>query len=628
MRTFILILTIIPLLLQGQHTCGTSSPTEAEKRDMRVALQMLQSMKVLNTGTTCVPIAIHDVLDGSNGGAVNRLALNRAIANLNHYFLDAGIEFYVCSISTLNSAVFFDHDKTTEQALLLSTKLPATNAMNLYLVNSVNTSSGLVAGYAAYPYNSVNSTVSVIDKGVLDFYPNGTVVHEYGHHFNLFHTHEGTSNGNADPAAENVPRSGINANCNTKGDELCDTPADPEGTYDFNSCTYTGITTDINGVPYAPDIDNIMSYYPDECGGKFTSNQLSRMASALTVRQGHSAYTLSCGATAVSAATGLSAIQNGNQVDLTWVDNANNEFGYLIERSETSNNSGFRCLKNGGVDANSNSFVDVDIVSNTTYYYRIKASNGNCDSYSAVATVSVGLVYCVPSYSNGCNNASIANVTLTGNTVINNSTGCTNEYVDYSALSASVTAGGTYLLSITKSAANTRYLYAYGDFNQDGDFDDASELLVNGASINYSGNITIPAGAFNGNTRLRIIMSNSSSNTSACNTGLIFGETEDYSLLVSGGVTSNQESLGYELNMQIIPNPTNGKTLISYPSTQQGIAEITLYSIEGIKREVVEIKSFVGNNTHELDLSEVKPGVYWLEIRMGDKVFKNKLIKQ
>jgi hypothetical protein len=103
-------------------------------------------------------------------------------------------------------------------------------------------------------------------------------VHELGHYFGLLHTHE-TANG-----AENVTRNNGDGcwNCQTAGDLLCDTPADPdlsETANDYPSCAYTGTGTDAcNGDSYVPMIDNIMSYADKYCRDVFTSEQIERMA--------------------------------------------------------------------------------------------------------------------------------------------------------------------------------------------------------------------------------------------------------------------------------------------------------------------------------------------------------------
>ncbi len=545
-----------------QHECRSVSPSPAEQISLEKIMKEIiakqealkksshgKENKIANAGTSCVPIKIHDVTSGAGAGAVNMTKLNQDIANLNLYFQAANLEFYFCgTVSTFDNATYYDFDSAEEPALIAA-EPSVTNAFNLYLVNSVMDAGQPFAGYAYFPNNSLLSTFCVMDKDVLAGAANGTIVHEYGHHFNLYHTFQSTESGNSNVNAEHVPRSGGNSNCTTKGDLLCDTEADPRGT--VASCVYTGggnSQQDIFGNPYTPPINNIMSYYPDNCGGIFTAGQITRVSAAYTVRSGHTNYSLNCPATAVTAASGLAAAQVGVGVDLTWTDNAGNEMGYLIERSTTSASSGFVPLAMGGVAANAVTYTDLTVVSNTSYWYRIKASNGNCNTYSNVAPITTGLIYCLPVYANSvlCQNAYISNVTFTGTTIINNSSSCdlADAYTDYttSVTAASVTAGSSYPIAVARPTGSTRFVQVFIDFNQDGDFNDANEKLLPDSYGTFtanvlSGTLAIPVGATNGTTRMRVIMRNNTIIATACETSNnFFGEAEDYSITVTGGL--------------------------------------------------------------------------------------------
>ncbi|MCO6498356.1 MAG: T9SS type A sorting domain-containing protein [Chitinophagaceae bacterium] len=76
-------------------------------------------------------------------------------------------------------------------------------------------------------------------------------------------------------------------------------------------------------------------------------------------------------------------------VQLDWEDNAYNENGYVVLRSESETN-GYVEVEGGLHNANETSFVDVNTTGNKTYYYKVYArnSNGNSDM-SDIATVSI-----------------------------------------------------------------------------------------------------------------------------------------------------------------------------------------------------------------------------------------------
>jgi hypothetical protein len=85
------------------------------------------------------------------------------------------------------------------------------------------------------------------------------------------------------------------------------------------------------------------------------------------------------GLTAVSAAT-------GTQVTLHWTDNANNETSNKVERCAGAACTNFTQI--GTTGGGATSFVNSGLTRNTTYRYRVRASNTAGDSpYSNIATV-------------------------------------------------------------------------------------------------------------------------------------------------------------------------------------------------------------------------------------------------
>lgn len=538
--------------------CGTKRPTPAQYAYSRDVISNYDVSQLLNGGTTCIPLQAHIVRASDGSGGISWEDLNIGLSFLNNLYFDAGLEFFwKATPNYVNNGDYYEYDQQAPdndtESGLVGLFTTATDATNIYFVNNITTASGFsAAGYAYFPFNSAQSNRIVMRHASTATVPNGTFAHEFGHYFDLYHTHEGTEFGNTDPDAENVPRTGVNANCSTDGDLLCDTEADPRydsGAFDLGTCTDTGGETDVNGVPYVHPVENIMSYYPDACGGSFTPDQYTRMAQGLVDRQGHTAYNLSASPMSVNAPSGLALALNGNALDLTWSDNAGNEMGYLIERSTTSASTGFRAVAGGATGPNATSWSDIDLTSNTSYWYRLKATNGDCNTYSNVASYTTGLFYCTPSYFTGaCGTSPIADFTLTGatTTISNINTGCsTEQYGDYTAMSADVIAGNSYSVvahGVTGGFGtySARYIQMWIDANQDGDFEDAGEELLAGSTPmapTFNGSITIPAMALNGTTRLRVRVWDQSNGCAVtpCNE-CIFGETEDYSLIVSGGV--------------------------------------------------------------------------------------------
>ncbi len=541
--------------LEG-HSCGTLPMTDDERRYTLDVVDKAGDNR--NAGTTLLPVRIHIVTKTDGSGGISEGDINIGISYLNAFYLDAGIEFYICTINTINSDTYYTFHESEEAAMTAA--YSTYDAVNIYFVNDITTSSGSPCGYARYPSNSTVTMNILMDNGCTTTYENGTLVHELGHFFNLQHTHDGTEDGNTDPDAENVARTGPNANCTTTGDMLCDTEADPNGSND-SGCNFIndGMSTqDIHSVTYAPDLSNIMSYYSDYCGGDFTVEQYTRIANALTTRLGHSAYTLNgCAATAVTDASGLTATANNSYgVDLSWTDNASNETGYLVERSTDGGTTWFP-ISGGGVGPDVTSYTDDDLVANTVHYYRVKASNDDANDYSATANVSVGLIQCVTTHqSNSCTlggggafGVAIYNFELNNggtNLISNPNNGCNGALSIFTGTHVgAVTAGSTYSLDInfqytTGSSYYSQWVTVWIDKNQDGDFEDSGEMIYQSTSSDgptVTPSITIPANSLNGSTTLRVRTGSNSMGqvTDPCDY-IALGETEDYGLTVSGGL--------------------------------------------------------------------------------------------
>src|SRR5690606_7041558 len=115
-------------------------------------------------------------------------------------------------------------------------------------------------------------------------------------------------------------------------------------------------------------------------------------------------------------------------------------------------------------------------------------------------------------------------------------------YNDFTAQVANVTQGDMDQISVTITADSSDYLYAFIDWNQNGILDDAGEVYTLAVATSSPGphtlDITVPAGASLGNTRMRVKLPWNQSTPDPCGT-FSFGEVEDYTVNVQaagGGV--------------------------------------------------------------------------------------------
>ena len=149
----------------------------------------------------------------------------------------------------------------------------------------------------------------------------------------------------------------------------------------------------------------------------------------------------------------------------------------------------------------------------------------------------------------------IENVYLIGDslTINNNTANICNLYSDFTSISANLTPGNTYSLSVNLGTCHPLgfsfidFANVYIDWNIDGDFDDINELVgliaPTQSPSSHNINFTVPNNAIPGESRLRIVSQNfqyqPNNLANACdNNTAWFGETEDYSLIISGSVAN------------------------------------------------------------------------------------------
>ena len=114
----------------------------------------------------------------------------------------------------------------------------------------------------------------------------------------------------------------------------------------------------------------------------FSANQLDAVFinSTATVRDQFTIVHETLSGQTPAAPTGLGAAPVGHdQVDLAWIDNATNEEEFLVERS--SDGTSWETVAN--VAADTTSYSDTALSADTTYYYRVFATNASGSSASS-----------------------------------------------------------------------------------------------------------------------------------------------------------------------------------------------------------------------------------------------------
>jgi hypothetical protein len=155
-----------------------------------------------------------------------------------------------------------------------------TDYYNIWVVNKIDSKDGtsgqFIAGYAFSPgaSSSLDGTVMLATQMQED---EKTLPHEIGHALNLYHTFH---------PSLNSTQCSANVNCNTQGDQVCDT--DPNflnfnsGTGVFSFACRTGANPCAGSAPYTINTEsNFMSY--TNCYTLFTNGQKLRVQAAMTL---------------------------------------------------------------------------------------------------------------------------------------------------------------------------------------------------------------------------------------------------------------------------------------------------------------------------------------------------------
>ncbi len=255
----------------GTGTCGTR-PTDEDAAALRyLHEQGAYDPQVWPEYVFSVPVTLHVVRRTNGSGGVGLATLNAGMSSVNAAFLATGIQFVQQGpVDFIDSdAFYFGIDSLQEIDALRSTNVvPGT--INVYYTQNLATATQGLCGISSFTTSPVQGIV-MANACTSATGSNSILVHEFGHYFDLFHTHE-TAFGLECPDG---------SNCGAAGDLLCDTPADPNLSGDVNgACQYVGGWTRC-GQPFDPDPSNFMSYSPEACLSTFTAGQRNRALSTL-----------------------------------------------------------------------------------------------------------------------------------------------------------------------------------------------------------------------------------------------------------------------------------------------------------------------------------------------------------
>ena len=285
------------------------------------------------------------------------------------------------------------------------------------------------------------------------------------------------------------------------------------------------------------------------------------------------------------------------------------------------------------------SFDYSSAVAETTYEFQVLASNSSGSSaYASIQSLTTLAEATTPDYCDSYGKATrYEYIDLVEFANMSNPSGDDGGYGDYTNMIASVKPGNNYVLSFSlayKSRTYTANWKIYIDFNRDGEFS-SNELMVSGYTVSSgisTSNISIPANAAIGQTRMRVILKHRRAARSGCD---IFsqGEVEDYTIDISNtapALASKSSGLAFGEplsetppadELKLFPNPAKDFVNLYIRGNIQ--SKVRISSITGKTLQILTLNQ--EDNT--IDISNLPSGMYFISIEDGDEVITKKLIK-
>ncbi|QTD38689.1 T9SS type A sorting domain-containing protein [Polaribacter batillariae] len=284
-----------------------------------------------------------------------------------------------------------------------------------------------------------------------------------------------------------------------------------------------------------------------------------------------------------------------------------------------------------------NTFKPNNLISNTTYYWRVKPKN-SCGEGAFSNAFSFKTELCLVCTSVASTEFDTSTTLVKFNTINNSTPVKTAGYSDFTAMATTVEVNSSYDLTVNTNTADdsegeyTTQTLVWIDWNQNCDFTDPGEQYDLGTTTSSTNgetslsplSITVPSDANLGSTIMRVSTKYTGDGSpNSCEMGAD-GEVEDYTIIIDG-VGSIPNDVFKEFNLY--PNPSTGVVSLKFNIEDSNQVSVQLIDVRG---RLIDQKNFNNITTNrfseKLSFENVSKGLYLLKITNGSKYTTKKLI--